>query len=71
VTPAEWILEAVAKVTHCKVRDLRGRERHRWIVMRRRFACQKLWEAGYGFSDIGRILGGRNHTTIMYYLGRA
>ena len=70
VTPASWIVEATAKATGVSPADLRGRARHRFIVLRRKFCARKLEAEGYTLVEIGRALGNRHHTTIMHYLGR-
>jgi chromosomal replication initiation ATPase DnaA len=42
----------------------------RWpeLVSRRRFIAAKMRAAGYSLPAIGRALGGRHHTTILYLL---
>jgi chromosomal replication initiation ATPase DnaA len=69
MTPADWIVEAAAKATGVTVRELRGFDRHRPLVERRRFAAVKLRLEGYSYPAIGRALGGRDHSTIMSLLG--
>lgn len=67
-TPIDWIFEAGCKATGATPRQVRGRDRHRWIVLRRKFIAGKMRAEGYSLPQIGRALGGRNHTTILYYL---
>jgi chromosomal replication initiation ATPase DnaA len=70
-TPIEIILEAGCVATGATICQVRGRERHRWIVLRRCFIARKMRAEGYSLPAIGRELGGRHHTTIMHYLRRS
>jgi len=47
---------------------LRGSCRRRTLVKVRRKAARVLRDAGCSLPEIGRILGGRNHTTVMNLL---
>ena len=68
MTPAE-ILCQVAAETGVRVKDMKSARRWDTLVKARRLAAQRLREAGYGYPDIGRALGGTHHTTMMYLIG--
>ena len=70
MTPIGWIFEAGCKATGASPRLIRGRSRLRWLVACRRFIAQKMRDEGYSYPAIGRELGGRDHATIMFYLGK-
>ena len=63
----------VIRSSQCGVRsdDVRGECRRREVVLARAWIAAEL-RADYGLSypAIGRVLGGRHHTTIMNLLGR-
>lgn len=49
--------------------DLEGRSRSRTLVMARKlFAARARVECGASMYEIGKMLGGRAHTTVKYYL---
>lgn len=69
--PIDVILEAGCAATGATPRQMRGRGRHRWFVLRRRFIARKMRAEGYSLPAIGRALGGRHHTTVLHYLRAA
>ena len=49
------------------VEDLKGRGRNKEVVTPRQMAMYLLREAtGLSLPQIGEVLGGRDHTTVMY-----
>lgn len=62
------ILEVAAKFG-LTVRMIRGDSRFREIVIARAEIARRLSRRGYSSPRIAAILG-KNHTTILYYLGR-
>ncbi|MBV9169659.1 MAG: chromosomal replication initiator protein DnaA [Chloroflexi bacterium] len=60
------ILTAVARYFGVKVEDLKGRSRHKHIVVPRHIAMYLLCEdAHMSTPEVGRLLG-RDHTTVMH-----
>jgi chromosomal replication initiator protein len=65
--PASKILEAVAASEGIGVNDLLGQNRSAKIAVPRQLAMYLLREFNeISFPQIGELLGGRDHTTIMY-----
>jgi chromosomal replication initiator protein len=61
------ILEVVAQVYELGLDDLRSKTRTNAIALPRQVAMFLMREhTGLSFSDIGRDLGNRDHTTVMY-----
>lgn len=50
-------------------RDVRGPKRHAEFVRARIAISKRLRAMGCSYPEIGRALGGRDHTSAMYYLG--
>ncbi len=49
--------------------DLEGPSRSKTVTLARKiFSARATNEAGASLAEIGRALGGRGHTVIMYYL---
>lgn len=72
-TPAVWerrVLEEAAAAFEVTVDELLGRSRGRQIVAARAAAAWVLNREGWSQPMIGRLLGGRDHTTIGNLLGR-
>jgi chromosomal replication initiator protein len=66
ITP-ELILEAVTKYFETSLKDLVGKRRTKEIVIPRQMTMFLLRnELGMNLEEIGRILGGRDHTTILH-----
>jgi chromosomal replication initiator protein len=63
----ESVLDAVAAHFDAEVSAMRGRSRSKAIVLPRQVAMYLLREeTGASLVDIGRTLGGRDHTTVMH-----
>ncbi len=63
----ERVVEAVAQVFGVSVGELRERNRARQIALPRQVAMYLLREeAQISLPQIGEVLGGRDHTTVMY-----
>lgn len=63
------IKKDVCKNFGISIEDLEGRSRLRSLVMARKlFAFRARNEAYCSLSEIGILLGGRDHTSIMHYL---
>ena len=66
ITP-ELILKTVSEYYSVELRVLQGRGRSRNIVIPRQVAMYLLREeVGSSLVEIGALLGGRDHTTVMY-----
>lgn len=67
---ANTILQATAAAFGLAVEDITGRSRRRAIVWARQAAAWLLrsYMPGATLVDVGQWLGGRDHTTVMYYL---
>src|SRR6185312_6399844 len=67
IVAMEDIQEAVAAWFHVKIADLKSRRRSKTLVHPRQiamFLCRELTDAS--FPEIGRLFGGKDHTTIMH-----
>lgn len=64
--PWHLVLDAVTSRTGVPLQLLRGRQRHPSLTAARAVAVRELRAAGYSYPKIGRILGGRHHTTVMW-----
>jgi chromosomal replication initiator protein len=63
----EQVLNTVADYYHVDVADLTGRSRNKEIVLPRQMAMYLMREeTGTSLPQIGDVLGGRDHTTVMY-----
>ena len=63
----DTVLEAVAAYFKTSLADLRGRSRSKEIVLPRQIAMYLLREeTNASLVDIGQVLGGRDHTTVMH-----
>ena len=61
-------IEAIAK-EHCfTVEDILGPRKFKHLVTVRRKCIVMLREKGYSTTEIGRIMGGRDHSTICHAL---
>lgn len=61
-------IEAIAK-EHCfTVEDILGPRKFKHLVTVRRKCIVMLREKGYSTTEIGRIMGGRDHSTIVHAL---
>jgi chromosomal replication initiator protein len=63
----EQVLEAVASFYNVAIDDLTGRSRNKEVVLPRQVAMFLLREeTDASLPQIGDVLGGRDHTTVMY-----
>lgn len=69
MTPIDWIFEAGCVAVGARPWQMRGGDRKRWFSRRRTFIASKMRAEGYSYPAIARQFGGRNHTTIMFWLG--
>jgi len=68
---SEEVLEAVADRFQLKISNLRGPKRDKALAFPRQIAMHILRvECENPFMEIGKILGGRDHTTIMHGVGK-
>jgi chromosomal replication initiator protein len=66
ITP-EQVLMAVAEFYRLDIADLTGRSRNKEVVVPRQMAMYLVREeTGSSLPQIGDLLGGRDHTTVMY-----
>jgi chromosomal replication initiator protein len=64
---ADDVIQAVSRYYGVSLTDLRGKQRDRRIVVPRQVAMFLLREDGrLSTPEIGRHLGGRDHTTVMH-----
>ena len=72
LTPASAIIHAVAREWSVTSDELTGPSRTRLLVLPRQVAmylCREL--ARLAFAEIGRVFGGRDHSTVMHNIERA
>jgi chromosomal replication initiator protein len=63
----EEVLAAVAEYYRITIEDLKGRGRNKEVVLPRQMAMYFLREeTSASLPQIGEVLGGRDHTTVMY-----
>ena len=73
MTPRQKNLEAIDAVAQqygYTVGDMLGRSRLKRVVAVRRLCILMLREKGYSTTEIGRVLGGRDHSTIVHALNK-
>lgn len=69
ISPHEIIYEA-EKRYGIPYGSIVSRTRDRAVVVARKEVAKKIYEMGiFSTPEIGRILGGRDHTSILYYIG--
>jgi chromosomal replication initiator protein len=62
----EQVVDAVSEVYQLTPADLKGRDRHRSIAEARNMAAWFAYKlTPLSYPEVGRALGGRDHTTIM------
>lgn len=68
MTYRSWtsILDDITSRTGVPAHLLRSRQRHVALTAARALAVRELRAAGYSYPEIGKILGGRHHTAVMY-----
>jgi chromosomal replication initiation ATPase DnaA len=69
--PWHLVLDSVTSRTGVPAALLRSRQRHPALTAARALAVRELRAAGYSYPEIGRILGGRHHTTAIWLERRA
>lgn len=63
----EKVLEIVADFYNLKLSDLKGKKRNKELVLPRQVSMFLMREEiGQSFPKIAQVLGGKDHTTIMY-----
>jgi chromosomal replication initiator protein len=66
-TSAAEVIDAVSKHYQVEEKDLMGRKRTRDVVLPRQIAMYLLREeTDISLEEVGRALGGRDHTTVMH-----
>jgi chromosomal replication initiation ATPase DnaA len=66
---AHEVVRQVALLHGETIRNVLGPKRWTELVRVRRRVAKLLFDEGMSYPEIGRTLGGRHHTTVMYYLG--
>lgn len=61
----EFIAHEIARQYRVTVPALMGNDRHRYIARVRRVLMAALRATGMSYPEIGRFVGGRDHTTII------
>ena len=61
-----YVLEVISEVHGTTVEELKSASRNRWLVRARFVVFYFAKNHGNSFAHIGRMMGGRDHTTIMY-----
>lgn len=67
---AEVVLAAAARRHAVTVRELTSDSQVYRIVRARLSVIRDLHQMGFSSPEIGRVLGGRSHTTILYHLAK-
>jgi hypothetical protein len=73
MTPRQKNLDAVDAIAQqygYTVEDMLGRSRLKRVVAVRHLCILMLREKGYSTTEIGRVLGGRDHSTIVHALNK-
>lgn len=65
---AATVLQRTATLFEVTVGGLVGRKRDKRHARARSHAVRWLWEVGYTQAEIGKLLGGRDHSTVWWYL---
>ena len=68
LTPLEHTIQ-IAQKYGLTSEHILGRSRDKWIVKARREVCKELYAKGMSSKTIGNFLN-RNHTSILYLLGK-
>lgn len=65
---ARQVLEEVSELTGIGIKDIQGHRRHRAVAWPRQEACYEIYVQCPHMSmpAIGRLLGGRDHTTVLW-----
>jgi hypothetical protein len=70
LTEFEQVIQTVANKTGLAVREITGKGRHKALVRARWEVFAQLRKLGYSLPYIGRVCGGRDHTTVLHGLRR-
>ena len=65
------IAAAVAAEYGVPAAEMAGHDTRRAFSVPRQEAMRRAWEAGFSTPQIGRVLGGRDHSTVMHGIKRA
>ena len=65
------VLEAVSGATGIPLERLCGRERCVTVVRPRQAAYRMIREGGFSSTEIGRVVGDRDHSTVLHGIKRA
>lgn len=66
--PAEMVLLRIGQAFGIKVSDIKGKQRNQYMVGSRAVFVRLMRDRGLSFPIIGRLLGGRDHSTIFHSL---
>ncbi len=66
---AHEVVRQVALLHGVQYRHVLGPRRWSELVRVRKKVARILFDAGMSYPEIGRALGGRHHTSAMYYVG--
>jgi chromosomal replication initiator protein len=65
------IIRGVAGAFNVKVSDIKSNRKHNSIVLPRQICMYLLKKlTGMSFPEVGRVLGGKNHSTVIYGVKR-
>ena len=68
---AAWVVRKSAEAYGLSVEEVLGPSHEPHLVPARRAAAQRLRAAGWSLPRIGRVMGGRHHTSVWYWLRSA
>ncbi len=66
---AHDVVRKVSLLHGVQYRHVLGPRRWSELVRVRKEVARILFEEGMSYPEIGRVLGGRHHTSAMYYVG--
>lgn len=65
---AERLMGDIAAKYNLSVREIKGNSRHRHLLVARREIAETLRDSGWSTTRIGKLIGGRHHTTVINWL---
>lgn len=68
---ARDIIDRACHEARCSREEMLGNDRSRWLAWPRQDLMLALRERGLSYPKIGRLLGDRDHTTIMHGVRKA